>query len=195
MNMLFPWQAEHRANKKAILEYVQEKYPNSKKIGENFPVQKFPEFHKASTMYFELDGIEFKVHAEYGEIVNDGYTEARAIAQFDKIIKEGFMKPRDIDIKKIYTRYSFLDSYKEMYPYTGGLAVEIFVHDQGSSPKEVGWLYDFYKYWKIEGAFLTKYAITIKILEDHNTVYHINYNYMDDFLNENAFYAAFRGGT
>lgn len=164
MNMLFPWQAEHRANKKAILEYVQEKYPNSKRKGGKFPMQKFLEFHKASTMYFELDGIEFGISAEFGKIVVDGYCGARALAQFDKIIQDGFLKPRGITA---YTDYNFVDNYYEIYPYTGGLSVRITILDQGTTPREVGWLYDFYKYWKKEGEFL-RHTLLVSILLQMN---------------------------
>lgn len=26
--------------------------------------------------------------------------------------------------------------------------MKLAVHDQGSTPREVGWIYDFYKFWK-----------------------------------------------
>ena len=190
-NLLLPWQEEHRANKKAILKYVREKYPNSKRKGGEFPMQKFPEFHKAGTMYFELDGIEFGISAEFGKIVVDGYCGARAIAQFDKIIQDGFLKPRGITA---YTDYSFVDNYYEIYPYTGGLSVRITIWDQGTTPREVGWLYDFYKYWKNEGEFLRLYSVRIDIVADKQRMCHIDYREFDDFPNEEKFYSAFNVG-
>lgn len=186
--MLFPWQAEHRTNKKAILEYVQEKYPNSKRKGGNFPMQKFPEFHKASTMYFELDEIEFGISAEYGEIVEDNYPKARACAQFDKIIQDGFLKPRNI-VSSIH--YSFQDDYRKTYPYTGGLYIEL--RARGSSPQEVGWLYDFYKYWKKEGAFLREYQVSIPIYEnDVKKIFYVIIKNDSEFSSEDEFYSAFK---
>lgn len=190
MNMLFPWQAEHRANKKAILEYVQEKYPNSKRKGGIFPMQKFLEFHKASTMYFDLDGIEFRISAEYGEIVVDGYPKARATAQFDKIIKDGFLKPRKINSSVIY---SFQDDYRKTYPYTGSLYVELRVFNQGSTPQEVGWIYDFYKYWKTEGSFLKEYQVNILIYEsDVKVRCAVVITNDSEFADKNEFYSAFK---
>lgn len=190
-NLLFPWQAEHRANKKALLEYVQEKYPNSVIKSENYPSQKYLEFHKASTMYIELDGIEFSISAEYGEIVEDNYQKARACAQFDKIIKDRFLKPRGITA---YTNYGFVDNYNEIYPYTGGLSVELTIYEQGTTPQEIGWLYDFYKYWKKEGELLRLYSVSIVIVADEQRMCHIDYREFDDFPNEEMFYSAFKIG-
>lgn len=125
------WRFERQQDKLVILEYAERNYPNAKNTGGLFPIQKIAEVHRASTMYFELDGIEFSISAEYGEIVEDNYPKARACAQFDKIIKDGFLKPRGITA---YTNYGFVDNYYEIYPYTGGLAVELTIWDQGSTP-------------------------------------------------------------
>lgn len=157
------WRFERQQDKLVILEYVERNYPNAKNTGGLFPIQKIAEVHRASTMYFELDGIEFSISAEYGEIVEDNYPKARACAQFDKIIKDGFLKPRGITA---YTNYGFVDNYYEIYPYTGGLAVELTIWDQGSTPQEIDWLYDFYKYWKKEGESLRLYSVSIDIVAD-----------------------------
>ncbi len=127
------WRFERQKDKAVILEYVKSNYPNAKKTGGTFPIQKIAETHKASTMYFKLNEIEFSVAAEYGKIVRDGYPEARAIAQIDHIIKDGFLKPRNI---KAGTFYRFHDDYRETYPYTGSLYVEL--RANGATPQEVG---------------------------------------------------------
>ena len=129
--------------------------------------------------------------AEGGKILIDGYCGARAIAQFDEIIQDGFLKPHGITA---YTDYSFADNYYEIYPYTGRLSVRLTVWDQGTTPREVGWLYDFYKYWKKEGSFLKSYSVRIDIVSNDDVVYHISYGSKSNFLNERAFYSAFKEG-
>ena len=184
------WRFERRQDKKVILEYVKENYPDAKKTGGRFPVPKIAQSHTASTMYFTLDDVEFSVSAEYDKIKMDLYTEARATAQFDKIIQDGFLKPRDIEATSIYW---FFDDYN-IYPYTGNLKVTLSVFDQGSKPEEIEWLYDFYRYWKAEGDFLTEYSVIIRIVEKDEDLYHIFYNNTDEFSDESEFNAAFRPG-
>ena len=186
------WRTERIQDKRAILAYVNEKYPDAvqTKRGE-FPLQMPAGTFKNSVMYFKFDDIEFAVSAKNGQIVIDGYSGARAIAQFDKIIQDGFLKPRGITA---YTSYQFVDNYYEIYPYTGGLLVDLTIFDQGSTPREVGWLYDFYKYWKDEGGFLRLYAVKIDIIVDKQRKCHINFLNDDDFSGEEKFYSAFKAG-
>lgn len=187
------WRFDRQRDKRVILEYVKNNYPeNIKRKGGKFPLQMPAGPFESSIMYFELDGVNFAISAQDGRIETDGYHKARASTQFDKIIQDGFIKTRGIE--KAYTRYSFLDSYKETYPYTGGLVVRLSVFDQGSTPQDVGWLYDFYKYWKNEGSFLSGYSVGIYINADEDTVYHIIYNSEKEFSDQDEFYAAFVPG-
>lgn len=186
------WRTERIQDKRAILAYVKEKYPDAVKTGRGeFPLQMPAGSFENSVMYFKLDDIEFAVSARNGQVVIDGYCGARAIAQFDKIIQDGFLKPRGITA---YTSYQFVDNYYEIYPYTGGLSVDLTVFDQGSTPREVGWLYDFYKYWKNEGAFLRLYAVSIKVVVDQQRMCHTTFLNDDDFSDEEKFYSAFKIG-
>lgn len=190
--LLFPWQQGARRNKQVVLEYAEEHYPDAKIIGKEFNSAKFFVWNNfKDCIVFKLDDIEFGITAEGGKILVDGYYGARAIAQFDKIIQDEFLKPRGITA---YTSYIFADNYYEIYPYTGRLDIQITIRDQGSTPQEVEWLYDFYKYWKKAGEFLTKYSVCIDIVLNDETVYHINYNYTTEFSNKTAFYAAFKPG-
>lgn len=185
------WRFDRQKDKRAILDYVENTYPdNIKRKGGKFPLQMPAGPLESSIMYFELDGVNFAISAYDGRIGTDGYHKARAEAQFDKIIQDGFLKPRGIKATSIYR---FFDDY-EIYPYTGGLRVTLSVFDQGSKPEEIEWLYDFYKYWKAEGEFLTEYSVIIRIVEKDETLYHIFYNNMDEFSDESEFNAAFRLG-
>ncbi len=188
-NLLFPWQWGARRNKQVILEYAAENYPSADIIDQEFNSAKFFIWNNIEDcVVFNLDGLEFGITAERGKILVDGYCGARAIAQFDKIIQENFLEPRGISAQ---TDYIFADNYYKIYPYTGSLGVIINSIDQGSTPQEVGWFYDFYKYWKKEGAFLTSYSVHLHIVTDHQSMYHLNYDDNSEFPDEAAFYSAF----
>lgn len=184
------WRFERQQDKKAIWEYVEVKYPDAKCTGSKFPFQKIAQIYPSSIMYFELNGINFHIAAEHGRVVEDMYPYERACAHFDKIIQEGFLKPMGIEA---YTYYHFIDDY-DVYPYTGSLVVCLTIRDQGSTPKEVGWLYDFYKYWKNEGSFLAGYRVEIRISLNDEITCHINYDNASEFANEDEFYSSFKAG-
>ena len=189
-NMLLPWQLGARRNKQVILEYVAENYPEAKIVDQEFNSAHFFVWNNLlDRIVFTVDNFEFTVTAEGGGVVWDGYPKARACAQFDKIIQDGFFKPRGIHEN---AHYSFGDNYKEIYPYTGSLSIYIQVNDQGSTAREVGWLYDFYEFWKVEGAFLKDYRVDIDIYEDKKEKSHITYYNDSKFANEDEFYSAFK---
>lgn len=189
LNLLLPWQRGARRNKQVILEYAQEHYPDAKIIDEEYNSAELLVWNNfMDCIAFEYDNIEFWITAEGGKILLDGYCEARASGQFDKIIQDGFLEPREI---KAHTRYRFIDNYCELYPYTGELEVGISLADQGSTPREISWLYDFYQYWQNEGSFLKSYDVRINIFENGKAIYHIYFTSSDPLLNENEFYSAF----
>lgn len=184
------WRTERQQDKKAILEYVESTYPNAiKRKGGSFPLQLPAGPHEYSVMYFELDDIEFHIGAEYGKVIFDCYPDAKAIAQFDKIIFEGFLKPRNLNAG---VKYTFKDNYEGNSPYIGSLDIDITIIDQGATPQEVGWLYDFYQFWLAEGAFLKEYRIDIYIFENQIEKAHIIYDNEVDFFNEDEFYSTLK---
>ena len=181
------WRFDRQQDKKAILEYVQSNYPKTiKRKGGKFPFQLPAGPQPYSVMNFELDGINFYIYARDGKVAVDGYYQTRAIAQFDKIIQDGFLKPRNITAS---TNYNFRDSYREEYPYTGGLGVEISISDQGSRPRDLA-IYEFYKFWQNEGTFLKDYRVDFYIYENHEEKAWIVFNKETDFSDENEFYSA-----
>lgn len=179
-------------DKKAIVDYQRQHYPGAKVVDRNFPFLGNPGLvgcRVPSSMTFEYDGVEFGIVAEYGRVSLDGFYEARTKAQFNEIIQDGFLKPRNI-VSSIH--YSFRDDYTSTYPYTAVLYVELRAVNQGSTPQEVGWLYDFYKYWKREGAFLKDYQLNIYIYEDNVKRSYLVIKRDSEFSNEDEFYSAFR---
>lgn len=192
VNLLLPWQLDARKNRQVILEYAEQHYPNAVIVDQEFNSAHFFVWNNfKDCIVFKWEDVEFGITAESGDILIDGYYGARAIRQFDIIIQDNFLKPRGINA---YTSYQFVDDYYELYPYNGGLMVTLTIFDQGSSPQEVGWLYDFYKYWKKEGEFLRLYSVDIDIIVDKQRMCHINYLNDDDFSDEKKFYAAFNEG-
>lgn len=179
-----------QADKQAIVQYQRQHYPGAKVIERNYPFLGNPHLvgvPVSSTMTFEYNGVKFVIAAQDGKISRDGYHEARATAQFDKIIKDGFLKPRKINSS---VTYDFQDNYRETYPYTGSLYIEL--RARGSTPQEVGWLYDFYKYWKTAGSFLKEYRVNILIYEsDVKVRCAVVIKNDSEFASEDEFYSAF----
>lgn len=192
-NLLLPWQKGARRNRQVILEYAKEHYPSAIVVEETYNSAKLLIWNNImDCIIFDYDGLEFGITAEYGKIIVDGYCGARAIDQFDKIIQDGFLKPRGITAN---THYGFVDNYYEIYPYTGGLDVTITILDQGSSPREFPWFYDFYKYWRKEGEFLSLYSVEIRVVVDDELICYTYFLNDEEFLSESDFYSTFKAGN
>lgn len=195
-NFIFPpawWRFERQADKNAIVDYVSRYYPkNTKRVGFSFPLQ-FPAApHQASAIYYELDGIKFYVAAEKGRIVEDTYMRKRAEKQFDEIIIDGFFDPKGLSpgIDYWFKKEDFI------YPYTVYNGhVSVLVREMGNSPRELGWLYDFYKYWKQECEFLKSYSVELCVVAHYDETlieeYSLTFHKADEFT-EDRFYSAFR---
>lgn len=184
------WQFDAQSNKRAILKYAKAHYPEAKIVKEYYPSAELRftgDPHDSIT--FELDGVEFLILARDGEFVADSYSRVRAEAQFDKIIQDGYLKPKGLSAK---IGYSFLDSYNDSYPFTGSLGINMRVESRALSPREVDWLYDFYKYWDSSADYLNNYHLYIGITENNVEKFYIAfYNNEESFNSEDEFYSAF----
>lgn len=165
------WRFERQQDKRAILEYVENNYPDTiKRKGGKFPLQMPAGPFENSVMYFELDGIDFSISALDGEITGDTYYEAKA----DKYIRENyidnFMNDKGLtpDIKISFvsqpSHFGMLrkDVLDDVHSFEGSIHVTIKqAYIVGvSTPREVGWFYDFYQYW-MENCNLTNCAVLI----------------------------------
>lgn len=189
VNLLMPWQKEARLNKRAILSYVTEHYPEAAVIKQQYESLdlNFLKSYSGDYITFEKDLLQFSIFAIGGEVVIDNYPKERSILEFDEIIQEGFLKPRGI---KAQTQYRFFDDY-ELYPYTGGLGVTLRICNQGTTPREIGWLYDFYQHWKENADFLKSYRVNIDIVTGGDNCA-IRYDKSSEFATEEEFYAKFK---
>ncbi len=189
-NLLLPWQKGARRNKQVILEYAAEHYPDAEILEQKFNSAHFFVWNNIlDCIIFKYDNLEFGITAEAGEILVDGYYQARVNAQFDRIIQDGFFKPRGITAQ---THYGFSDNYYEEYPYTGGLGLIVRIRDQGTTPQEIGWLYDFYKYWNEKAAFLDSYSVFIDIVADNVHLHEVRFIDSDVFTSAEEFYTVFK---
>lgn len=180
-------------DKKAIVEYQRRHYPGAKVVDRYFPFAGNPGLvgcPVSSSMIFKYDGVKFGIIAKDGKVSCDGYYLAKTVAPLDRLIKDDFMEPRGIDADTDYTIFG----YDGINTYTGKVCVYILIVDQGSTPQEVGCLYDFYKYWKINAAFLTEYEVKIRIIHNDKVRYTIDYDNKDYFSDEKEFYSAFEAG-
>lgn len=190
LNLLLPWQKVARRNKQVITEYAKEHYPGAEIVEQKFnSAHLFVWNNILDCIIFKYDNLEFGITAEAGEILVDGYYGARVNAQFDRIVQDGFFKPRGITVQTIY---GFSENYYEEYPYTGGLGVTVRVRDQGTTPQEIGWLYDFYKYWSKNGAFLDSYSVFIDIMVDNINLHEVRFTDSDVFTSAEDFYTIFK---
>lgn len=185
------WQFDAQSNRKAILKYARAHYPDARIVEEYYPSAKLSYTgNPHDSITFELDGIEFLILARDGEFTADSYSRARAQAQFDKIIQDGYLNPRGLSAR---VGYSFLEPCGDSYPFTGSLGVEMKIESGALSPREVGWLYDFYKYWNSSVDYLNYYHLYIGITENNVEKFYIAfYSSEESFDNEDDFYSAFK---
>lgn len=75
-NLLFPWQAETRKNKRAIFNYANEHYPHAKVVRSHYESANFNPWSPASDMVvFEWNDVQFAIRARNGEVVADNYSQ------------------------------------------------------------------------------------------------------------------------
>ncbi|MDE5994175.1 MAG: hypothetical protein K2G60_01540 [Oscillospiraceae bacterium] len=155
------WRFERQQDKKAILEYVESNYPDTiKRKGGEFPLQMPAGPHKNSVMYFELDGINFQISAEYGEIRSDTYYEAKAEKYIRENYIDDFMNQRGLSPQiKIFFFGGINEDIRDFKGHISVKIVQGYV-DGASTPKQIDWFYDFYQYW-IEYCDLPNCAVTL----------------------------------
>ena len=197
------WRFDRLGDKKAILGYVEENYPETiKRTGSKFPFQYPAGPFEHSVMYFELDGVNFGVSAWAGKITNDTYYEAKAEKYIRENFIDGFMNERglspEIEITFVIPPdyYGLLQKYilDDIHSFTGSITVMIKQDniDGVYTPKEVGWFYDFYQYWT-EKCDLPRCTVYLYYRQnDDKASYRIWFNrYKRIYSNEKDFYDHF----
>lgn len=157
-NMLFPWQWSAKENKKAALEYIAEHFPTAEIIDVDYKSMILNYMAiSIDTFYLELDGIEFSIFTQSGKVQRDTYYEAKAEKYIRENFIDDFMSERNLspNIEVSFVsppgHYGTLgeDVLGDIHRFKGSVTVMIKQDniDGVSTPKELGWFYDFYKYW------------------------------------------------
>ncbi|MGN0678275.1 MAG: hypothetical protein ACI4JS_01290, partial [Oscillospiraceae bacterium] len=201
------WRFERQQDKRAILEYVENNYPNTiKRKGGKFPLQMPAGPFEDSVMFFEYNGVNFSVSAWGGEVKRDTYYEAKAEKYIRENFIDGFMNDRGLspDIKISFvsqpSHFGMLrkDVLDDVHSFEGSIHVTIKqTYIVGvSTPRDVGWFYDFYQYW-MENCNLTNCAVLIYYFPNNDYAtdepsYNIEFKRGEKtFSDEDDFYAGF----
>lgn len=197
--MLYPWQYQARHNRKAILEYARENYPGAKVADEYYQTIKFNPTNKPfDIIWFELDGIKFYIEARDGKVNydNDGYGFALIRNEIREKYLNDFFAKRELS-------YAPKITFSDYYPYwpqkdanlstfPGSIWLD-FVLDYESdklTPRDFGWFYDFYLYWK-EVCPTKGFSLRFCYRIDKNSFYQLHCYSTSEFANEDDFYKRF----
>ena len=169
-NYLLPWQLPLYKDRKAIIEYVRENHPNSKIAEEHIQYRAsgyFIIFELKPDCYitFEENGFQYRVFAGSGKVNADNFSRMKLWNEVETFINDEFLKPCGIKNVDVYCWFNADDDElpSEWSEYDDGFGVTLSVHGQGSTPQAVGWLYSFYKFWRENQNYSTKWLIDFDI--------------------------------
>lgn len=178
-NYLMPWQIPLFKTRKALINYMKVTRPNYHIVkeevkyyyttGGGFLPQPDTITPKASVVCNE-NGFEYSVIAFDGEVTRDNYASCKPGFEVEEFIEKEFMEPRGIENVDFYCTFARDDELpSEWSEYTGRFRVTVKIRGQGTTPQEVGWLWDFYKFWRDNQPFNPDWNLTFDIYYDTNT--------------------------
>lgn len=182
-----------------IINYVHKAHPDSKIVEEHikYDAKGFGfifEIYPDCYIKFEENGFQYVVY--YGERRNtiiDHYKEMKLTNDVRVFINEEFFKPRGIENVDISIRFGFNNSSElpnEWSEYDDSYTVNLAIRDQGSTPREVGWIYDFYKFWKENMIFSPEWYLYF-IISNADDVGFLGASYKSSINNEADMYKFF----
>ena len=171
-NYLLPWQLPLYKDRKAIIEYVREVHPDSKIAEEHIEFGPTPggilSVQPDCYITFEVNGFQYRVFASNGKVFSDTYADKYAQmklwSEVETFINDEFLEPRGIENVDIYCDFynkHLLSSEWSEYNYS--LDVLLSIYEQGSTPREVLWLYEFYEFWLENQCFSPKWSLKFDI--------------------------------
>ncbi len=187
------WQLTAVQNKRAIMNYVDEKYPGAKVIGYDFESTEL--FHTSlgqDSIEFEYNGVEFSVYGMYGKIHGDTYSRSKAEKYIDEKYIMPYLNQKDISVK--YYQYIHGDiTNNDLSTYKGSYTLRIVLNEMPEYFRtgEADWLYEFYLYWK-EICIIPSYTVSFRYFPDNGGSNILNFTENSDFNSPEEFYAAFR---
>lgn len=196
-NYLLPWQIPLFRNRQAIIEYVHENHPESKIFEEHIKYRAsgyviFFELIPDCYITFEENDFQYRVFASSGKVSSDNYSRMKLWSEVRSFINDGFLEPRGIDNVKIYCEFDDDDGLpSEWSEYSGDYKVVLSVYDQGNTPQKIGWLYDFYRFWKRKMPFSEKWQLNFEIYtaDERDGVLNVAYYY--DLVTDKELYAQY----
>ncbi len=193
-SLLFPWQWGARGNRKVILDYVAERYPNAKIISQKYNSARFFKWNNyRDGIVFELEGIEFNIIAEGGNILADGYPRARAEDQLKRMIYADFLTIRKINADCAIDFFSGNEPTDNIAAFDGIVFINLQVDSQYVELRKIDWLFDFYLFLRDKINPL-KYNVSIFFCDEDvpNTKKQcIVFSSQSEYFSKSDFYASF----
>ncbi len=198
--MLYPWQYRARHNRRAILTYARENYPEAKIIEEYYPTMKFnPTGDPYDLIWFELDGIEFYIEARDGKVNydNDGYGVALLVNEIREKYLDNFFLQQGLsyepDISFLYNDYYWPPRNASLSTFHGSICLDIVLdYDNDKQfPNDYGWFFDFYCYWR-EVCPTDKFSLRFCYRMRGGKSYQLYCYSSSEFDNEDDFWGQFK---
>lgn len=178
-NYLLPWQKPLYETRQALVKYMKKTHPNYHVVerevkfsyttgGGFFPL---PETVKPYARFVcDEKGFTYIVHAFDGKVTGDTYPRHKLGYEIEEFARKGFLVPRGIDNVDFYFEFDVDDDKlpSEWSKYADGVSVTISVRGQGTTPQEVGWLWDFYEFWHDNQHFNSYWNLNFDIYYDTN---------------------------
>lgn len=200
-NYLLSWQFPLYLDRKAIIKYVREAHPDSKIAEEHIKYKAdgfyffIFEIYPDCNITFEENGFQYLVDYYHKEKrVIDYYNREKLTNDVRVFINEEFFKPRGIENVDVYCNYGFKSPSElptEWSEYDDSYTVYLDIHDQGSTPQEVGWMYDFYKFWNDNSVFPPEWYLSFTLWSAGKVDGNLYGSYKEPFDNEADMYKYF----
>ena len=187
------WQKEAQQNQKVILEYAKKHYPNAIIVEEKYESNKLNwSANPLDQIIFEQDGVRFAIWANDGEVWGNNFLSAKATQYIENEIILPFWLSRGID-----ANYSFFIPGEKPVGHVTDYedVIHIFVsvayQKDMDCPKDLGWLYDFYTYFRSESN-LKNYQVKIDYQISNEVRYLLRFQEDSTFASSEEFYNAFQ---
>ena len=184
-----------------IINYVHEVHPESKIVKEHikyggagyFPIV---EIYPDCYITFEENGFQYLVDYNHKDkSVIDYYKKAKLTNDVRVFINEEFFKPRGIENVNVGCQFHFNSPSElptEWSEYDDSYTVTLDIHDQGSTPRGVGWIYDFYKFWNENLVFPPEWYLSFYVWNAGEVDGNLYVSYKSSFSNEADMYKFFQ---
>lgn len=202
-NYLLPWQIPLFKTRQALVNYMKKTHPNYHiterevkykyntgggfvpKLGSGIPTARF---------VCDEEGFKYTVSASDGKVTRDTYARHKLGHEIKEFVKKDFLEPRGIENVDFYFEFDLDDDKlpSEWSNYAGRFKVTVNVLGQGTTPQEVGWLWDFYKFWRDNQRFNSDWSLVFDIYYDTNIQVwdsRISIHNTENFDSKEAWYA------